>query len=183
MGRTDVVKMIGQLFTSRVEVNLCTYPVHYFNPHSLLMTLVASNMLDTPSFFWDSEPTLHPLYTAVREYLEIKPRIQVLNERCQVFLDLGEILSDSISDKKMTKITWIVIALIVLSICITCLEVLLRFAILQKGRTNVPVAGDMEIRGIGGLKGIGPPAYAGPGLLAARSLVWVGIGVKGLLVG
>lgn len=183
MGRTDVVKMIGQLFTSRVEVNLCTYPVHYFNPHPLLMTLVASNMLDTPSFFWDSEPTLHPLYTAVREYLEIKPRIQVLNERCQVFLDLGEILSDSISDKKMTKITWIVIALIVLSICITCLEVLLRFAILQKGRTNVPVAGDMEIRGIGGLKGIGPPAYAGPGLLAARSLVWVGSGVKGLLVG
>ncbi|CAG5138295.1 uncharacterized protein ALTATR162_LOCUS298 [Alternaria atra] len=165
MGRTDVVKMIGQLFTSRVEVNL------------------SSNMLDTPSFFWDSEPTLHPLYTAVREYLEIKPRIQVLNERCQVFLDLGEILSDSISDKKMTKITWIVIALIVLSICITCLEVLLRFAILQKGRTNVPVAGDLEVRGLGGLKGIGPPAYAGPGLLAARSLVWVGSGVKSLLVG
>jgi uncharacterized Rmd1/YagE family protein len=80
-------------------------------------------MLDTPNFFWDSEPTLHPLYTAVREYLEIKPRIQVLNERCQVFLDLGEILSDSISDKKMTRITWIIIVLIILSICITCLEV------------------------------------------------------------
>ncbi|KAJ4292613.1 Sad1-interacting factor 3 [Kalmusia sp. IMI 367209] len=71
MRRTDVVKMIGQLFTSRVDVNL------------------SSNMLDTPNFFWDSEPTLHPLYSAVREYLEIKPRIQVLNERCRVFLDLG----------------------------------------------------------------------------------------------
>lgn len=80
-------------------------------------------MLDTPNFFWDSEPTLHPLYTAVREYLEIKPRIQVLNERCRVFLDLGEILSDSISDKKMTRITWIIIFLIVISICVTCLEV------------------------------------------------------------
>lgn len=60
-------------------------------------------MLDVPNFFWDSEPTLHPLYAAVREYLEIKPRIQVLNERCRVFLDLAEILSDSIADKKMTR--------------------------------------------------------------------------------
>lgn len=60
-------------------------------------------MLDVPNFFWESEPTLHPLYAAIREYLEIKPRIQVLNERCRVFLDLTEILSDSIADKKMTR--------------------------------------------------------------------------------
>lgn len=62
-------------------------------------------MLDTPSFFWDSEPTLHPLYQAVREYLEIKPRVQLMNERCKVFLDLAEMLSDSIADTKMTR-TW-----------------------------------------------------------------------------
>lgn len=90
----------------------------------------ASNILTTPSFFWDSEPTLHPLYEAVREYLEIKPRIQVLNERCRVFLDLAEILSDSIADVKMTRITWIIIILIILSILVTCTEVFLRFAIL-----------------------------------------------------
>lgn len=85
MKREDVVKILGKLFTSRVDVNL------------------SSNMLDIPNFFWDSEPTLHPLYIAVREYLEIKPRIQVLNERCRVFLDLAEILSDAIADKKMTR--------------------------------------------------------------------------------
>jgi hypothetical protein len=130
-------------------------------------------MLDTPNFFWDSEPTLHPLYTAVREYLEIKPRIQVLNERCQVFLDLGEILSDSISDKKMTRITWIIIVLIVLSICITCLEVLLRFAILSK-RQNVV--------GQAAFKGLAPSAVKGPSVLAARGVIWVGSGVKGLFV-
>ncbi|KAH7390779.1 hypothetical protein DE146DRAFT_723885 [Phaeosphaeria sp. MPI-PUGE-AT-0046c] len=160
MKRTDVVKMIGQLFTSRVDVNL------------------SSNMLDTPNFFWDSEPTLHPLYTAVREYLEIKPRIQVLNERCQVFLDLGEILSDSISDKKMTRITWIIIVLIVLSICITCLEVLLRFAILSKRK-----GGEVGVvdGGGGGLKGLGPAALVGPSVLMARGVVWVGGGVKGLI--
>jgi hypothetical protein len=60
-------------------------------------------MLDVPNFFWDSEPTLYPLYIAVREYLEIKPRIQVLNERCRVVLDLIEILSDSIADSKMSR--------------------------------------------------------------------------------
>ncbi|PSN67212.1 sporulation protein RMD8 [Corynespora cassiicola Philippines] len=149
MGRTDVVKMIGQLFRSRVDVNL------------------SSNMLDTPNFFWDSEPTLHPLYTAVREYLEIKPRIQVLNERCRVFLDLGEILSDSISDKKMTRITWIIIFLIMVSICVTCLEVLLRFAILNgKGKS---------------MDEVGRPAIAGPSLLFARTVFWAGKSMKGVM--
>lgn len=60
-------------------------------------------MLDVPNFFWESEPTLYPLYLAVREYLEIKPRIQVLNERCRVFLDLAEILSDSIADNRTSR--------------------------------------------------------------------------------
>lgn len=144
-------------------------------------------MLDTPNFFWDSEPTLHPLYTAVREYLEIKPRIQVLNERCRVFLDLGEILSDSISDKKMTRITWIIIVLIIISIFITCLEVILRFAILSK-RGKMVVGGDTV--GTTGVHG-GPAmemvmrksAVAGPTLLFGRMLGW-GLGaVKGLVAG
>ncbi len=114
MKREEVVKILGALFKSRVDVNL------------------SSNMLDVPNFFWDSEPTLHPLYYAVREYLEIKPRIQVLNERCRVFLDLAEILSDSIADNKMSRLTWIIIVLILLSIFVTCSEVFLRFGILSK---------------------------------------------------
>jgi uncharacterized Rmd1/YagE family protein len=73
------------------------------NGEGLANILIASNVLDVPNFFWESEPTLNPLYIAVREYLEIKPRIQVLNERCRVFLDLAEILSDSINDRKMSR--------------------------------------------------------------------------------
>jgi uncharacterized Rmd1/YagE family protein len=138
MKREEVVRIVGRLYRSRVDVNL------------------SSNMLDVPNFFWDSEPTLHPLYIAVREYLEIKQRVQVLNERCQVFLDLAEILTDSIADKKMTRellvppescpvavptdimtgITWIIIILIIVSIGVTCTEVFLRFGILTKGRSN-----------------------------------------------
>jgi len=121
MKREEVVKILGRLFTSRVDVNL------------------SSNILDTPMIFWANEPNLHPLYSAVREYLEIKPRIQVLNERCQVFLDLAEILSDAIADKKMTNITWIIIILIIISIFVTCSEVFLRFGLLAKNKPHEPV--------------------------------------------
>ncbi|KAH9997175.1 DUF155-domain-containing protein [Xylariaceae sp. FL0662B] len=118
MTRTEIVKILGRLFKSRVEINL------------------SSNILDVPNFFWDSEPTLHPLYVAIREYLEIDPRTKVLNERCRVFLDLAEILSDSVADAKMSVITWIIIVLIVVSICVTITEVALRFGILTKERGN-----------------------------------------------
>ncbi|KAH8697729.1 hypothetical protein BGW36DRAFT_277087, partial [Talaromyces proteolyticus] len=113
MKRDEVFRILGRLFKSRVEVNL------------------SSNMLDVPTFFWESEPTLYPLYIAVREYLEIKPRIQVLNERCRVFLDLTEILSDSIADNNESHQTWIIIILIVISILITTGEVILRFGLLS----------------------------------------------------
>ncbi|KAH8682275.1 hypothetical protein BX600DRAFT_374220 [Xylariales sp. PMI_506] len=114
MTRTEIVKILGQLFKSRVDINL------------------SSNILDVPNFFWDSEPTLHPLYAAVREYLEIDLRTKVLNERCRVFLDLAEILSDSVADAKMSAITWIIIILIIVSILVTVTEVALRFTILSK---------------------------------------------------
>ncbi|OAL39827.1 hypothetical protein AYO20_00739 [Fonsecaea nubica] len=121
--REEVIKLLGGLYKSRVEVNL------------------SSNVLDVPNLIWDSEPTLHPLYNAVREYLEIKPRIQILNERCRVFLDLTEVLSDYISDDKMSRINWIIIVLIVISILVTCSEVFLRFGILStRGENKGPQA-------------------------------------------
>lgn len=118
-------------------------------------------MLDVPNFFWESEPTLYPLYIAVREYLEIKPRIQVLNERCRVFLDLAEILSDSIADNRTSRMyfftllqlymanlltilvpdqTWIIIVLIIISILVTISEVFLRFGLLhaREGAVSSP---------------------------------------------
>ncbi|KAG5929490.1 hypothetical protein E4U42_005755 [Claviceps africana] len=118
MTRKEIVTLLGRLFKSRVDINL------------------SSNMLDVPNFFWDSEPTLHPLYVAIREYLEIDPRIKVLNERCRVFLDLAEILSDSIADAKMSYITWIVIILILVSILVTMTEVILRFVMLKKSSAH-----------------------------------------------
>ncbi|RSL85979.1 hypothetical protein CEP51_003060 [Fusarium floridanum] len=119
MTRAEIIRMVGRLFKSRVDINL------------------SSNILDVPNFFWESEPTLHPLYAAIREYLEIDPRIKVLNERCRVFLDLAEILSDSIATAKMSYITWIIIVLIVISIMVTVTEVAIRFGMLSKAKGPV----------------------------------------------
>lgn len=135
LSRKQVVRILGAMYRSRVDVNL------------------SSNVLDTPSFFWESEPTLHPLYAAVREYLEIGPRVKVLNERCKVFLDLAEILSDSIADSKMSKLTWIIIILIAVSIAVTITEVILRFGLLHAKGKVVGGPGPSIVPRIGALEG------------------------------
>ena len=66
--RHEALKLTGRLFKLRRDVNL------------------VSNVLDIPELFWD-EASLKSLYDAVREYMEIKPRVQVLNERLAVASD------------------------------------------------------------------------------------------------
>lgn len=114
MQREDVLKMSGKLFQLRVDVNL------------------SSNVLDTPDFFWEAEPSLHPLYSAVREYLEIDQRILVINERCKVFLDFIDIIADSIAEFNMSRITWIIIILIVLSLIVSGFEIAFRWSMLRR---------------------------------------------------
>jgi uncharacterized Rmd1/YagE family protein len=123
MKREDVVKILGRLFMSRVDVNLCTlmlsvvviaraniskqaicstYPTFSGTRnrpciHSILQSEVM------PTFSTSNLSIERQLTKFSTEYLEIKPRIQVLNERCRVFLDLAEILMDSIANKKMSR--------------------------------------------------------------------------------
>ncbi|CAI8501417.1 unnamed protein product [Pichia kudriavzevii] len=104
----------GRLFQLRSEVNLL------------------SNVLDTPEYFWSIEPGLHPLYTAVRDYLEIEQRVEVINDRCKVFLDFFDILSDSLAEKKMTKITKMLILAIGLSVIVSIFEIFVRYLIISK---------------------------------------------------
>ena len=67
--RKDAHRVSGKLFKLRRDVNLM------------------SNVLDVPELFW-SEASLKGLYDAVREYMEIGPRVQVLNEKLAVVGDL-----------------------------------------------------------------------------------------------
>ncbi|KAH6918036.1 YagE family protein [Coprinopsis sp. MPI-PUGE-AT-0042] len=66
--RNEALKLTGRLFKLRRDVNL------------------VSNVLDVPELFWD-EASLKELYDAVRDYMEIDPRVENLNEKLVVASD------------------------------------------------------------------------------------------------
>lgn len=113
MKREQLLKKSGKLFKLRVDVNL------------------SSSVLDTPEFFWSFEPSLHPLYIAMREYLEIDQRVQVLNDRCKVFLEFFDICVDSVADRNIARVTWWFIIAIVVGVVFSLSEILVRYIIIQ----------------------------------------------------
>lgn len=106
--RQQLLKKSGKLFKLRTDVNL------------------SSSILDTPEYFWSIEPALHPLYNAVREYLEIEQRVQVLNDRCKVFLEFLNIVSDSINESNTNRITLMIIIIIFISVSVSAFEFILQ---------------------------------------------------------
>ncbi|KAL1405997.1 Sad1-interacting factor 3 [Vanrija albida] len=107
MNRIDALKMTGRLFRLRMDVNLI------------------GGILDTPELFW-SEASLNPLYEAIYQYLEIGPRVQVLNDRLSVVGDLLEIIHEYIDQRAMHRITWIIIWLILIACIVQVGEVVAR---------------------------------------------------------
>ncbi|KAI8058469.1 hypothetical protein BDF22DRAFT_666004 [Syncephalis plumigaleata] len=99
MTRTAISKKIGQLFIMRINVNL------------------VSNVLDTPEIFW-SEPAFQPLYDAIKGYLEISQRVELLNQRVTVISDLLDMLREHLNSRHGERLEWIVIYLIALEIVI-----------------------------------------------------------------
>ncbi|KAI8373335.1 hypothetical protein BD560DRAFT_446370 [Blakeslea trispora] len=102
--RSEITKINGQLFTLRMNVNL------------------VSNVLDTPEIFW-SEPALQPMYTAIREYLEIPQRAQILNDRLRVISDLLSMLRDHLTNFGVEYQTLIIIYLIIVAVIVACFEI------------------------------------------------------------
>lgn len=62
-----------------------------------------------------------------------------------MFLELAEILGDSIAENKMSTITWIIIILIIVSIGVTVTEVGLRFGMLSKGHERDKLDGSVGL--------------------------------------
>ena len=69
--------------------------------------------MDSPEIFW-SQPDLEPLYAAARSYLEIQPRIDLLNIRVEVLQDMLQLLKDQATSSHSEWLEIIVIILIVL---------------------------------------------------------------------
>ncbi|TFK38129.1 hypothetical protein BDQ12DRAFT_684013 [Crucibulum laeve] len=108
--RHDALKLTGRLFKLRRDVNL------------------VSNVLDVPELFW-SEASLKDLYDAVREYMEIGPRVQVLNEKLGVAGDFLDAIHDHLNNSAMERITWIIIWLIVVACLVELGEVIARLVV------------------------------------------------------
>ncbi|KAJ8503479.1 hypothetical protein ONZ45_g10832 [Pleurotus djamor] len=108
--RHEALKLTGSLFKLRRDVNL------------------VSNVLDVPELFW-SEASLKELYDAVRDYMEIKPRVQVLNEKLGVTSDFLDAIHDHLNNSAMERITWIIIWLIVVACLVELGEVLARLVV------------------------------------------------------
>ncbi|KAI0763082.1 DUF155-domain-containing protein [Trametes elegans] len=120
--RKDALKLTGRLFTLRRDVNL------------------VSNVLDVPELFWD-EASLKALYDAVREYMEIGPRVQVLNEKIAVAEDLLAAIHDHLNNNAMDRITWIIIWLIVVACLVEVGEVIARLVVhATMGNSSAPSA-------------------------------------------
>ncbi|KAG2357335.1 hypothetical protein BDR07DRAFT_1453124 [Suillus spraguei] len=86
--RRDAMRLTGKLFKLRRDVNL------------------VSNVLDVPELFW-SEASLGGLYEAVREYMEIGERVQVLNEKLGMASEFLDAIHDHLNNNAMERITWI----------------------------------------------------------------------------
>ncbi|EPT00621.1 hypothetical protein FOMPIDRAFT_1023730 [Fomitopsis schrenkii] len=108
--RKEALRLTGRLFTLRRDVNL------------------VSNVLDVPELFW-SEASLKALYDAVREYMEIGGRVQVLNEKLAVAEDLLQAIHDHLNNNAMERITWIIIWLIVVACLVEMGEVIARLVV------------------------------------------------------
>jgi uncharacterized Rmd1/YagE family protein len=108
--RRDAMRLTGKLFKLRRDVNL------------------VSNVLDVPELFW-SEASLGGLYEAVREYMEIGERVQVLNEKLGMASEFLDAIHDHLNNNAMERITWIVIWLIVVALLVELGEVVARLVV------------------------------------------------------
>jgi uncharacterized Rmd1/YagE family protein len=73
------------------------------------------NLLDTPEFFWD-HPALESDYQNVCKYLELKPRIELLNLKLQTIHELLDMLATEQNHKHSSFLEWIIIILIAVEI-------------------------------------------------------------------
>ncbi|KAF5381350.1 hypothetical protein D9615_008346 [Tricholomella constricta] len=116
--RRDALKLTGRLFKLRRDVNL------------------VSNVLDVPELFW-SEASLDELYEAVREYMEITSRVKVLNEKLGIASDFLEAIHDHLNDNEMTRVTMIIIWLIVIAVVVAFGEIAARLIVHATMREEV----------------------------------------------
>lgn len=73
------------------------------------------NLLDTPEYFW-SKPEFQAVYEKIASYLELTPRINLLNLKLGTVSELLTMLADEQNHKHSAFLEWIIIILIAIEI-------------------------------------------------------------------
>ena len=99
LSRRELAKLRGVLFDTSSDITL-----HF-------------NLLDTPEFFWDY-PELEEYYTSLAKYLDLAPRIEILNKKLTTIHELLDMLAAEQHHKHSAFLEWIIIILIAVDILI-----------------------------------------------------------------
>ena len=93
LNRKQLAKLRGALFGTRSDI------------------ILNFNLLDTPEFFWE-HPELENIYNLVGRYLELTPRVTLLNKKLETVYELFQMLADEQNHKHSSVLEWIIIILI-----------------------------------------------------------------------
>ncbi len=99
LSRREISKMRGELYLVKSNIYL-----HF-------------DLLDTPEFFWEY-PEFQDIYNTVANYLEVSPRVEILNKKLGIIQELFNMLSDEQKHKHSSTLEWIIIWLIAIEIVI-----------------------------------------------------------------
>lgn len=103
LSRRQIRRQMGELFLKRSTINL-----HL-------------DVLDTPEFFW-YYPELEPYYHLIANYLDVKTRVEVLNQRLDVIHELFNMLGNELNHQHSSRLEWTVIGLIVIEVVLSLLR-------------------------------------------------------------
>ncbi|XP_006463387.1 hypothetical protein AGABI2DRAFT_179752 [Agaricus bisporus var. bisporus H97] len=127
----DILEDIDNAGIMKRKINYDHWEVeecHFTHDPHISYPRIYNDFFNVPELFW-SEASLKDLYDAVREYMEIGPRVQVLNEKLGVASGFLDAIHDHLNNSAMERITWIVIWLIVVAILVELGEVLARLVV------------------------------------------------------
>lgn len=101
LSKKEINMLIGSIFGIRMDLHLNSN----------------GSILDEPDLFW-SEPKLLPVYQAVRGYLEIDQRAEVLQTKLGVIKDMLDMLKEQLNNGHSEYLEWIGMLSILLYITI-----------------------------------------------------------------
>ena len=103
LSRKEIRRKMGELFVERSSINLHV------------------DVLDVPEILWEY-PELEPYYRLIANYLDVQPRVEVLNKRLEIIHELFEMLGNELNHQHSSRLELTIILLIVIEVVVTIMH-------------------------------------------------------------